>query len=238
MHSADEKIQVCGLSPGRQLVTIDDGKLKIFSQPNTPQQQQQQQPQQETAPSDVPASGPAVTSGGITSAVVSSSVTVGPSSSEVKSGLKLSLKRKSVTTDDNSLLMTPEQQQQEETTPSDIPASGPAVTSGGSTFVVLSSEVKSGLKLSLKRKSVTTDDNSLPTTPEQQSQQETTPSDVLASGSGPAVTANEYDMQEAPDSVDASDYLGKNAVVQFHEIFVIQKYNFFFLLVIFFCTTG
>ena len=50
-------------------------------------------------------SGPAVTSGGSSTSAVSSSITVG-SSSEVKSSLKSSLKRKSVTTDENSLHST------------------------------------------------------------------------------------------------------------------------------------
>ena len=46
VRSSDGKIQVRGLLPGQQLVQMPDGKLQIFSQPTTVQQQPGQQPQQ------------------------------------------------------------------------------------------------------------------------------------------------------------------------------------------------
>ena len=42
VRSSDGKIQVRGLRPGQQLVQMPDGKLQIFSQPTTVQQQPQQ----------------------------------------------------------------------------------------------------------------------------------------------------------------------------------------------------
>ena len=46
VRSSDGKIQVRGLLPGQQLVQMPDGKLQIFSQPTTVQQQQQPQQNQ------------------------------------------------------------------------------------------------------------------------------------------------------------------------------------------------
>ncbi len=46
VRSSDGKIQVRGLLPGQQLVQMPDGKLQIFSQPTTVQQQQPQQQNQ------------------------------------------------------------------------------------------------------------------------------------------------------------------------------------------------
>ena len=45
VRSNSGKIQVRGLLPGQQLVQMPDGKLQIFSQPTTVQQQQPQQNQ-------------------------------------------------------------------------------------------------------------------------------------------------------------------------------------------------
>ena len=50
VRSSDGKIQVRGLLPGQQLVQMPDGKLQIFSQPTTVQQQQQQPQQNQLQP--------------------------------------------------------------------------------------------------------------------------------------------------------------------------------------------
>ena len=53
VRSSEGKIQVRGLFPGQQLVQMPDGKLQIFSQPTTVQQQQQPQQNQLQQPQQV-----------------------------------------------------------------------------------------------------------------------------------------------------------------------------------------
>ena len=50
VRSNDCKSQVRGILPGQQLVQMPDGKLQIFSQPTTVQQQQQPQQQNQLQP--------------------------------------------------------------------------------------------------------------------------------------------------------------------------------------------